>query len=1188
MGKAIFDKGIKITNGQDVTTAPTFLTATSTNGTIEKTEPLQFAGNSAGAISGFEITNNGNGTVNIATGIAILRSANNSTSPLVKYTISAQTNISLTDNANNFLLVNYNGGTPNILVTTNPTDINTTTNSIIYVVSRVANTLDYIALIGQNVDANAKLRRRFLNSEGIKRSQGAILTSSNRNLLVTAGLFYSGLIEVTTPAFDTSGADTFTQAYINGTWVRTAGLSQINNTQYSLAGTLTTLPNNSYRVDYVYILADNPSKLYTILGNAHYNNLSDARLSPVPASLPTELQYLGARVGRVIIQKNASTMEVSSEFTTIYASATATLHNDLGGLNVGDYQHLTVAEKSALVSGSGTTNRIPKFNSSNTLGDSVLIQVGGNLGLGSAVVPGELFHIGDGNILLEGGGEVAQKFKRDFSTTGENLGVPTGSGVSVNPIFQIGRIIQAGDGDPEIRIMYSDDNTVERTVFEVDRKGIAASVKTAIGSHFEGFASLTDVNPKFRLNSYPRMRLEMGAGGNNITDVAVERGASGELAFFSNSTQRGYFTFAGNFTALLDAYVNGIRIGKGNNSLGSNTVLGLATGSAITTGNANTFLGYASGNANTSGGDNVFVGNESGLSNMTGSSNTFLGGGSGFTNSSGANNSFIGGGAGFANTTGGTNTFIGVGAGWFLADGTTGNINSNNSVFIGNSTKALNANDTNEIIIGQGTTGLGSNTTIIGNNSTTFSAIKGRNLVGTTTDNGVDALQVTGSVGLNTAPTTSAGGYDILTRNTSTGKVEKVASSGVASTISPTFTGTPTAPTATEGTNTTQIATTAFVLANSLTSTGNQTITGTTTDPLVVNVVNQYDPTEYTLTRGIISSEYSDSNHSAHITGRKSRGTFVAPTTILSGDYLVGFTAEAYNGSVFKRAGNLAFVATGISSGNIATKFELSVSSPSGEERPSLSINSAGQSTLGDWSGYNAVPQVGTARLSVVSNTSNDQTAAFVNTSAGPSGGGGMVGYSDGGTTTLSGDRLGYLFFGGATNSAHSLSRNGGIASFSTENWSGSATGNDLRFYTATNGTTSRTERVRIANNGKVSIGTVADATEVLEINGNAKATSFIKTGGTSSQFLKANGTSDSTTYAPVASPTFTGTLTSPLIVSSGVVRLAQYTVSTLPAGVQGDTAYVTDALAPTYLAVVVGGGAVVCKVFYNGTAWVS
>ena len=75
---------------------------------------------------------------------------------------------------------------------------------------------------------------------------------------------------------------------------------------------------------------------------------------------------------------------------------------------------------------------------------------------------------------------------------------------------------------------------------------------------------------------------------------------------------------------------------------------------------------------------------------------------------------------------------------------------------------------------------------------------------------------------------------------------------------------------------------------------------------------------------------------------------------------------------------------------------------------------------------------------------------------------------------------------------------------------------------------------------------------------------------------------------APLASPTFTGTVTAPTIVSTAVVRLKGYTVATLPAGTQGDTAFVTDATAPTYLGALTGGGAVVCPVFYNGTAWVS
>ena len=48
------------------------------------------------------------------------------------------------------------------------------------------------------------------------------------------------------------------------------------------------------------------------------------------------------------------------------------------------------------------------------------------------------------------------------------------------------------------------------------------------------------------------------------------------------------------------------------------------------------------------------------------------------------------------------------------------------------------------------------------------------------------------------------------------------------------------------------------------------------------------------------------------------------------------------------------------------------------------------------------------------------------------------------------------------------------------------------------------------------------------------------------------------------------------------------YTVGTLPTGTLGMRTYVTDALAPTFLGVLVGGGAIKAPAFYNGTAWVA
>lgn len=56
----------------------------------------------------------------------------------------------------------------------------------------------------------------------------------------------------------------------------------------------------------------------------------------------------------------------------------------------------------------------------------------------------------------------------------------------------------------------------------------------------------------------------------------------------------------------------------------------------------------------------------------------------------------------------------------------------------------------------------------------------------------------------------------------------------------------------------------------------------------------------------------------------------------------------------------------------------------------------------------------------------------------------------------------------------------------------------------------------------------------------------------------------------------------------NGTIKTAGYTVATLPTGVVGQRAYVTDATAPTFLGTLTGGGSVTCPVFYNGSAWVS
>jgi lysophospholipase L1-like esterase len=685
---------------------------------------------------------------------------------LVKYTISAQTNISLTDNANNFLLVNYNGGTPNILVTTNPNDINTTTNSIIYVVSRVANTLDYIALIGQNVDANAKLRRRFLNSEGLTRSQGAILTTSNRNLLVTVGLFYSGLIEVTTPAFDTSGADTFTQAYINGTWVRTAGLSQINNTQYSLAGTLTTLPNNSYRVDYVYILADNPSKLYTILGDAHYNNLSDARLSPVPASLPTELQYLGARVGRVIIQKNASTMEVSSEFTTIYASATATLHNDLGGLNVGDYQHLTVAEKSTIFD--------PKTIKIAFLGDSITAGSGSTGGATSyADILNNLF---------------------SFQTY-TKLGVSSATAKPTTPRPQLSTQVSAIPvGTNFITVMIGINDWSENTVIG-DVNAVLAKSYGALDQNLS-FSEAFRYNMETIKNNFPdaqiRVILPIKHGSGWVRDLDFKFYIDAEIQISNFLSIPVINAYDASLLAKNSPYVpDGIH----PNDIGYNMLSEVVKKGIIdnkTTKQDNSFYNLLVGSSVKNGSTDVVQ--------ITGGGSTTGRFSIGSLYTSGRftqiTPSIIGGTPNIQAYLQGTGTdrlsLQGLGGNLLvgsLSDNGSGDklqinggISSSSRFSIGGFSAGGRFMQFTPSLTSDAPNIQGYNTGF-GQDYISLQGLGGKLFIGSLSDNGSGAdVQINGSI-YTTSPTTSAGGYDILTRNTSTGQVEKVASSGLTNNV---------------------------------------------------------------------------------------------------------------------------------------------------------------------------------------------------------------------------------------------------------------------------------------------------------------------------------------------------------------------------------------------------------------------
>ena len=121
--------------------------------------------------------------------------------------------------------------------------------------------------------------------------------------------------------------------------------------------------------------------------------------------------------------------------------------------------------------------------------------------------------------------------------------------------------------------------------------------------------------------------------------------------------------------------------------------------------------------------------------------------------------------------------------------------------------------------------------------------------------------------------------------------------------------------------------------------------------------------------------------------------------------------------------------------------------------------------------------------------------------------------------------------------------------------------------------------------NGRTKMSSPSDGVMLLT---NNAATDFtrLQFGGTTSSFpaIKRNTTA---LNFRLADDSADANITAGSAIFSGPIRLQSYTVATLPAGTQGDRAYVTDALAPAFLVAVAGGGAVVTPVFRNATTWV-
>jgi len=304
----------------------------------------------------------------------------------------------------------------------------------------------------------------------------------------------------------------------------------------------------------------------------------------------------------------------------------------------------TTSTSTGILTGSGTINTVPKFNTANSLTNSNITDNGI-----AVTVASRLNVVGIGS------------FTNDLIVNQITVGQGGGQNVT-NTVLGLSALFVNTSGVQNTALGYQAglaNTSGSNNIFV----GYQAGVANTTGSNNIAVGTLALVSNT--------------SGANNVAH------GSEALRYYvtvSNQTAIGYQALRGNSTTLL-------------NTGDTNTAVGYQAGLANTSGSGNTFVGYVVGRANTTGQQNTFVGNAAGYLNTSGSYNNVFGSSSLSASNTGNSNQVFGYLALFVNTSGGNNHAFGNNS---LESNTT----ASNNVAFGNQTLTRVATNGNNVAVG--------------------------------------------------------------------------------------------------------------------------------------------------------------------------------------------------------------------------------------------------------------------------------------------------------------------------------------------------------------------------------------------------------------------------------------------------------------------------------------------------------
>lgn len=299
---------------------------------------------SAGRLTGGVITDAGSETVNVSAGTGLIRIADDDVSQVKFFDIPETNGLAIPTDTTRYIVVEYNSGTPRVVVYTAETwDLDTSfplgkvtneatelhiNNNPWWVGDGLTNVIERLQAMGHMV-RDAHIGGLILSVTG------------TRNVAVTAGTLWSRLSEFPITALDTSSSGTFEYYWYNGvagTW------NKSNATQYSVTewndttlATLQTINNNKYCNIWVYAEADD-NTIAVLYPQAQYNTAAEAGAVGAPTVVPTHIAENGILIGKIIIKQGVNApIEVLSAFTNVFSASLAADHGNLTGLSDNDH-----------------------------------------------------------------------------------------------------------------------------------------------------------------------------------------------------------------------------------------------------------------------------------------------------------------------------------------------------------------------------------------------------------------------------------------------------------------------------------------------------------------------------------------------------------------------------------------------------------------------------------------------------------------------------------------------------------------------------------------------------------------------------------------------------------------------------------------------------------------------------------